>query len=333
MLRLGIIGCGRVTTMFHLNAIEEVKGVTVTAVSDVSGERMRDVLGRCASAKAYTNYAELLDDPAVDAVAVNTPPRFHEEMVLESLSHGKHVLCEKPLAQTVEGCNRIGEAQRKTGLQVLPAHNYAFTPSVLRMAEMLKGGAVGEVQRVRVHFENNLRVYRSQTDFRTHQENGLVEDVLPHVLSVSAPMAGRVRDVRDLSWWCRQYEVCDNIRATLNAEGGAEIDCSMSWTRLVPRFEVEVEGTQGRLETDLMIGPYSVTVEKGGRRETIKERGLDWYLDLVRFKHPSFQGQYRHFAGLVAGTEEPMITVEDEAAMLGIMERVSGLLKETPRSR
>ena len=333
MLRLGIIGCGRVTTMFHLNAIEEVKGVTVTAVSDVSGERMRGVLGRCASAKAYTNYAELLDDPAVDAVAVNTPPRFHEEMVLESLSHGKHVLCEKPLAQTVEGCNRIGEAQRKTGLQVLPAHNYAFTPSVLRMAEMLKGGAVGEVQRVRVHFENNLRVYRSQTDFRTHQENGLVEDVLPHVLSVSAPMAGRVRDVRDLSWWCRQYEVCDNIRATLNAEGGAEIDCSMSWTRLVPRFEVEVEGTQGRLETDLMIGPYSVTVEKGGRRETIKERGLDWYLDLVRFKHPSFQGQYRHFAGLVAGTEEPLITVDDEAAMLGTMERVSALLRETPRSQ
>jgi len=333
MLRLGIIGCGRVTTMFHLNAIEEVKGVTVTAMSDVSGERMRGVLGRCASAKAYTNYAELLDDPAVDAVAVNTPPRFHEEMVLESLSHGKHVLCEKPLAQTVEGCNRIGEAQRKTGLQVLPAHNYAFTPSVLRMAEMLKGGAVGEVQRVRVHFENNLRVYRSQTDFRTHQENGLVEDVLPHVLSVSAPMAGRVRDVRDLSWWCRQYEVCDNIRATLNAEGGAEIDCSMSWTRLVPRFEVEVEGTQGRLETDLMIGPYSVTVEKGGRRETIKERGLDWYLDLVRFKHPSFQGQYRHFAGLVAGTEEPLITVDDEAAMLGTMERVSALLRETPRSQ
>jgi predicted dehydrogenase len=333
MLRLGIIGCGRVTTMFHLNAIEEVEGVTVTAVSDVSEKRIRDVQGRCASAKAYTSYADLLGDPDVDAVAINTPPRFPEKMVLESLSHGKHVLCEKPLAQTVEGCSRIGEAQRRTGLQVLPAHNYAFTPSVLRIVELVKGGTVGQVQKVHVYFENNLRIYRSQTDFRTHQENGLVEDVFPHVLSVSTPLAGRVRDVRDLSWWCRQYEVCDNIKATLEAEGGAEIECSLSWTRLVPRFKVEVEGTQGRLETDLMIGPYSVTVEKDGRRETIKERGMDWYLDLVRFKHPSFQGQYRHFAELVAGAEEPLITVGDEAAMLGIMERVSGLLKETPRSR
>jgi predicted dehydrogenase len=333
MLRLGIIGCGRVTTMFHLNAIEEVEGVTVTAVSDMNEGRIRDVQSRCASAKTYTDYMGLLEDPDVDAVAINTPPRFHEEMALESLSHGKHVLCEKPLAQTVEGCRRIGEAQRRTSLHVLPAHNYMFTPSVLRMAELVKGGAVGEVQRMRVYFENNLKIYRSQTDFRTHQENGLVEDVLPHVLSVSAPMAGRVRDIRDLSWWCRQYEVCDNIKATLEAVGDVEIDCSMSWTRLVPRFKVEVEGSEGRLETDLMVGPYSLTVEKSGRRETIKERGLDWYLDLVRFKHPSFQGQYRHFAGLVAGTEEPMITVEDEAAMLGIMERVSRLLREIPRSQ
>jgi len=333
MLRLGIIGCGRVTTMFHLNAIKEVEGVKVTAVSDVSEERVRDVQGSCAQAKTYTDYMELLDDRDVDAVAINTPPRFHEEMALESLGHGKHVLCEKPLAQTVEGCNRIGEAQRRTGLHVLPAHNYAFTPSILRMVELVKGGAVGEVQRMRVYFENNLRVYRSQTDFRTHQENGLVEDVFPHVLSVSAPLAGPVKDVRDLSWWCKQYDVCDNIRATLDAVKGAEIECSLSWTRLVPRFRVEVEGSEGRLETDLMVGPYSVTLEKSGHKETFNERGLDWYLDLVRFKHPSFQGQYRHFAGLVAGTEEPLITVEDEAAMLGIMGRVSGMLGETPRSR
>jgi predicted dehydrogenase len=333
MLRLGIIGCGRVTTMFHLNAIKMVEGVTVTAVSDVSEERMRDVRGSCASAKTYTDYIGLLDDPDVDAVAINTPPRFHEEMTFESLNHGKHVLCEKPLAQTVEGCDRIGEEQRRTGLHVLPAHNYAFTPSVLRMVELAKGGAVGEVQRVRVYFENNLRIYRSQTDFRTRQENGIVEDVLPHVLSVSTPLAGRARDVCDLSWWCSQYKVCDNIRATLEAEGGAEVECSLSWTRLVPRFRVEVEGAKGRMETDLMMGPYTVTVWRGGHRETFKERGLGWYLDLAKFRHPSFQGQYRHFAAIVAGDEEPLITVGDEAAMLGVMERVSELLRETPRSR
>lgn len=333
MLRLGIIGCGRVTTMFHLKAIEEVEEVTVEAVSDVSENRIRDVQGSCASAKAYTHYTDLLGDPNVDAVAINTPPRFHEEMVLSALSHGKHVLCEKPLAQTVEGCRRISEEQRKTGLQVLPAHNYAFTPSIVRMAELVRQGAVGDVERMQVYFENNLRIYRSQTDFRTSSENGLVEDVLPHILSVSTPLASRIREVKDLAWWCRQYKVCDNIRATLETEAGAEIDCSLSWTRLVPRFKVAVEGTEGNMETDIMMSPYTVTVEKNGHRETIKERGVDWYLDLVRFKHPSFQSQYRHFARIVSGLEQPLITVDDEAAILGLMEKMSGLLKEVPMSR
>jgi len=332
MLRLGIIGCGRVTTMFHLKAIDEVEDVTVEAVSDVSEDRIREVKGSYPLARAYSHYVGLLEDPDVDAVAVNTPPRFHEEMVLDSLSHGKHVLCEKPLAQTVEGCLRIGEAQRETGLQVLPAHNYAFTPSVVRMAEMVRAGSVGDVERVRLYFENNLMIYRSQTDFRTSSENGLVEDVLPHILSVSTPLAGRAREVKDLAWWCRQYKVCDNIRAKLGAETGAEIECSLSWTRLVPRFRVEVEGTEGRLGTDLMMGPYTVTVEKDGRRETIRERGVDWYLDLVRFKHPSFQSQYRHFARIISGLERPLITVDDEAAMLGLVEKMSGLLKEVPMS-
>jgi predicted dehydrogenase len=318
--------------MFHLKAIDEVEEVTVEAVSDVSEDRIRDVQGSCASAKAYASYTDLLGDPDVDAVAINTPPRFHEEMVLDSLNQGKHVLCEKPLAQTVEGCRRIGEVQRETGLQVLPAHNYAFTPSIVRMAGMVRQGAVGEVERMQVYFENNLRIYRSQTDFRTSSENGLVEDVLPHVLSVSTPIAGRSREVKDLAWWRRQYRVCDNIKATLETEAGAEIDCSLSWTRLVPKFKVAVEGTEGRMETDLMLSPYSVTVEKDGRRETLKERGIDWYLDLVRFKHPSFQSQYRHFARIVNGLEQPLITVDDEAAMLGLMEKLSGLLKEVPMS-
>jgi predicted dehydrogenase len=332
MLRLGVIGCGRVTTMFHLKAIEEVEEVTVTAVSDVSEDRIREALGSCPSAKAYTHYMELLADPEVGAVVINTPPRFHEEMVLESLRHGKHVLCEKPLAQTVEGCHRIGEAQRETGLQVLPAHNYAFTPSVVRMVEMVRQGTVGDVERVKVYFENNLKIYGSKTGFRTSSENGLVEDVLPHVLSVSAPLAGMAKEVKDLAWWCKQYKVCDNIKATLETENGVEIDCSLSWTRLVPRFKVAVEGSEGSMETDLMMSPYTVTVDRDGDRETIKERGVDWYLDLVRFKHPSFQNQYRHFARLVGGLEQSVITVDDETAMLSLMEKVSRLLKEVPRS-
>ncbi|TRO56437.1 Gfo/Idh/MocA family oxidoreductase, partial [Candidatus Bathyarchaeota archaeon] len=97
MLRLGIIGCGRVTSMFHLKAIQKLEEFNVAAISDVSKERMNDVQSGCMASEIYLDYRQLLEDDKVEAVAINTPPRFHESMVLEALENGKHVLCEKPL--------------------------------------------------------------------------------------------------------------------------------------------------------------------------------------------------------------------------------------------
>ncbi|NIN65188.1 MAG: Gfo/Idh/MocA family oxidoreductase, partial [Anaerolineae bacterium] len=214
MLRLGVIGCGRVTTMFHLRAIRDVNEVEVAAVSDVDEYRMREAATGC-GAKAYRDYRELLSDPDIDGVAINTPPRLHEEMVLEALGSGKHVLCEKPLSETVEGCVNIKEAQHGSGLAVLPAHNYAFTPCLTRLTDLVDSGRVGGVRKLTIEFMNNLKTYRPQTDFRTTSGEGVVTDVLPHILSVSKQLAGTAVDVKELRWWCDDYTVCDNMETTL----------------------------------------------------------------------------------------------------------------------
>ena len=122
-MRLGIIGCGKVTTMFHLKTIGEVDVVEVTAVADPNEKRMEDVRRKAGAPRGYLDYRELLSDQGVDAVAVNAPPRFHEAMTLDAVRAGKHVLCEKPLARSVEGCRHIQEAQTGTGLVVHPVHH------------------------------------------------------------------------------------------------------------------------------------------------------------------------------------------------------------------
>ena len=325
MLRLGVIGCGRVTTMFHLRAIRDVGEIEVAAVSDVDEELMREVADGC-SAKPYADYHELLRDPEIDGVAINTPPRLHEEMVLDALDNGKHVLCEKPLSETVDGCMRIKEAQSESGLVVLPAHNYAFTPCLTRLTDLVDSGAVGGVRKLTIAFMNNLKTYRPQTDFRTATDNGVVMDILPHILSVSKPVAGSAVDVKELRWWCDDYQVCDNMETTLVTERGVDLECSMSWTKLVPRFGVEVHGFDGSLEAELMMKPYQVSLERHGRKKVYRDRRLGWYLDLVRFKHPSFRNQYVHFDRVVRGLEAPRITVDDEVHILEIIGKISEMM-------
>ncbi len=323
MLRLGIVGCGRVTTMFHVNAIQSLDDFKITAVSDTSDSRMAEVQTQCNAKKTYKDYKELLKDQEVEAVAINTPPMYHEEMVLEALASGKHVICEKPLSKTVDGCIRIKEAQEDFGLIVLPAHNYVFSPSMLQMESMVKAGEIGKLKHVEVYFENNLKLYRSRTNFRTINDTGVVEDVLPHIVSVATPFTGKAIEIKDMTWRCKEYKVCDNLEATLITDRGLEIESSMSWTKLIPQFLVNVFGEEGSLRTDLMISPYTVTIIKNGKKRIIKNRGLDWYLDLIRFRHPSFQNQYRHFEMIIKRLEEPRITVDDEVAFLRLMEKVS----------
>jgi predicted dehydrogenase len=324
MLRLGIIGCGRVTTMFHLKAIEASGVVELVSISDKSGKQLAEVKGATGVGHACGDYMEMLAKPEIEAVAINTPPRFHEEMTLESLKAGKHVLCEKPLAQTVKGCERI--KQEKGGLTVLPAHNYVYTPALYRMEEKVKQGAIGEVKFVKLSFENNLGMYGSKTDFRTKDPHGIVEDVMPHILSVAGIVAGKPKEVIDVYGLCKKYDVCDNLHTTVETEQGVELDCTASWTRTIPTFAVAIKGEKGTLRSDFAINPYSYTLENESGKTKTDERGVGWYLDMLQFKHPSFPEQYRHLEQLVHRGGKPRITVDDEIAMLRVMQDIGDRL-------
>ncbi len=323
MLRLGIVGCGRVTTMFHLKAIKEVEEVTVVAVADRNQYRMQRVRKKAGAERGYIDYRELLSDPEVDAVVVNTPPCFHEEMVIGSLEAGKHVMCEKPLARRVEGCLHIKQVQESTGFMVLPAHNYAFTPSLEKAQDLIGSGEIGNVEGISLRFENHLKSYRSKTDFRLQTEFGIVEDILPHILPVAHGLAGTAEKIIDIREKRKSYDVVDNMNIVLGTDRGVELDCFMSWTKLIPSFKVKATCTSGAVETDLMKSPYSVAIESGGVRRKIDERkGLKLYLGLLRFKHPSFQNQYRHLCRMIDGSEKPRITIDDEVDIIRMMEEV-----------
>jgi len=326
MLQLGIIGCGRVTTMFHLRALNMLDDIEIVALSDINKARLNDLTKKTGVQKAFTDYRKLIRDPEVSSVVINTPPQYHSQMVLDSLEGGKHVLCEKPLAQDTEDLERIKNLTENYNLIVLPAHNYAFSPC-LDLAQNFYEN-LGKVESIEVLFKNNLRSYRSLTDFRTSSNRGIVEDVLPHLLSVIMPFAGHPVDVMDTYWWCSSYDVCDNLETSLLTEDGINISCGISWTSLIPRFSVIIEGSKGRMITDLMWNPYSIKMKTNGLTKIYRTRGLKWYLDLFRLRHPGFKNLYLHFDRVINGFESPRISLDDEIVILKIMEKVSNCFNQ-----
>ena len=98
--------------------------------------------------KRYTDYDEVLADPSVDFVHINSPIEDHAWMSLRALDAGKHVMCTVPMATTIDECRQIVEKVNETGLKYMMAETVVYSPEFLFIKEMYKKGELGEIQHV-----------------------------------------------------------------------------------------------------------------------------------------------------------------------------------------
>lgn len=114
----------------------------------------------CVDAR-YTSYDELLKDPAIDAVHINTPPYLHAEHVVAGLEAGKHVACTIPMALSVEDCKKIVEATRRTGKKYMMMETVVYSREFLFVKELYEKGELGRIQFYRSSHQQEMRGWPS----------------------------------------------------------------------------------------------------------------------------------------------------------------------------
>ena len=147
----------------------------LAAICDLDVGRALRVSDSIGGAPVTTDLREVLADPTVDAVAVATPARTHHAVVLAALDAGKHVIVEKPVADTRERGVEMVERARENGLVLMADHTYCYTPAVLKIRELIEEGALGQilfVDSVRI----NLGLIQPDVD--------VFWDLAPHDLSI-----------------------------------------------------------------------------------------------------------------------------------------------------
>ena len=144
-LRIGVIGvCGRgaIANQWHDNKRSEIVGgadVFEDALADFRSRMGEDVF-------TTTDYRALLDRADVDAIAVTAPDFLHEELACAALEAGKHVFCEKPLAITTAGCDRILRTWKASGKQLMVGFNMRYMNIFRVMKDIIDTGTIGEVK-------------------------------------------------------------------------------------------------------------------------------------------------------------------------------------------
>ncbi len=113
-IRIGFIGAGAIITRGHIPNFQRQSGVALAAICDTNLVRAQEAAAAAGIPNAYSDYRELCASPDVDAVVIGVPNAFHAPAAIAALEHGKHVLCEKPLATSVaDGEQMVALAQQK----------------------------------------------------------------------------------------------------------------------------------------------------------------------------------------------------------------------------
>ena len=144
-LKVGLIatgGRGRNGWQAH----QPDKGATIVAGTDTNPAAQAEFKEKFPEAKLYSDYKELLKDPEIGAVFISTPDYLHEEMAVDALKAGKAIYLEKPMAITIEGCDRILHTAMETGSKLFIGHNMRHFPVILKMREVIQSGIIGEIK-------------------------------------------------------------------------------------------------------------------------------------------------------------------------------------------
>jgi predicted dehydrogenase len=171
---IAVIGAGYWGPNLVRNA-QATPGLRLEYLCDVDVERAERVLGDYSTVRVAKSLDEVLADPAVSAVAVATPPSTHHPIAMQAIEAGKHVLIEKPLAPTYEEGRELVEAAARHERVLMLDHTYVYTPVVRHIRELVRTGALGDLQyldSVRI----NLGLVQSDVD--------VLWDLAPHDLSI-----------------------------------------------------------------------------------------------------------------------------------------------------
>lgn len=143
-MKVGIIGCGSITRQRHAHEYGLNRNVEIAGFFDFVPQRAQDLVD-IYGGKVYGTVEEMLSDSEIDLISVCVANAYHAETTIKALKAGKNVLCEKPMAITLEQCEEMVKTAQECGKRLFIGHNQRLTPAHKKAKELIESGKMGKV--------------------------------------------------------------------------------------------------------------------------------------------------------------------------------------------
>ena len=273
-LRIGILGAARVTGQALVQPAKNVPEVELHAIAARSKDRAAAQAKKYSIGKVHDSYSALLADPAIDAVYIPLPNSLHCEWSIKALEAGKHVLCEKPIANNEAEAQQMADVAKAKGLVLAEAMHSRYHALPDRVAEILESGVLGAIKHVEARA---CFIIANGKDIRWQYEmgGGALMDLGVYAVAVMRSLARtEPEEVTSVEVKLAKPNVDRWVDARFRFPGGVtgRVRTSM-WGFPILEGVASVEGSDGRLT---IINPYGpqlfnrLDLEQGGK--TTRER-------------------------------------------------------------
>jgi predicted dehydrogenase len=318
-VRWGVLGVARIATRKVIPAMQRGEWSEVAAIASRDLRRAQNAAVELGIARAYGSYEALLADPAIEAIYNPLPNHLHVPWTIRAAEAGKHVLCEKPIALSVEDVERVLQVRNRTGVIVQEAFMVRTHPQWLAARDLARSGRIGSVRSIVGVFSY---ANADPVNIRNILEygGGAILDIGCYLINTARFILGR--EPLRVSVCVERDPVLsvDRLSSMILDFGDAQAIGTCA-TQLVPWQRVHILGTRGRLEIEIPFNapadrPTWIVVDDGAElsgagAERIEIPVCDQY---------TIQGDL--FSRAVRNDAPPAYPLEDSVANTRVIEAV-----------
>ena len=260
-------------------------------------------------ARAYGSYEALLADPDIDVIYNPLTNQLHAEWTIKAVEAGKHVLCEKPLALTVDEVDAVKAAAQKHGRIVMEAFMYRHHAQTLKVQELVKSGSLGDLKLIRGSFSFVL-THEGDVRLKPELGGGSIWDVGCYPISYTRSVLGQ-EPLEVFGWQVTgKTGIDDTFVGQMRFKGDIHAQFDSSFVIPFHAF-MEIVGSEGTLSIPHPFKPLeneTIYLTSGEKTETIKIKGQELYL-----------GEVENMADAILLGKTPRISLDDSRANVAVI--------------
>ena len=328
-LNVGIIGCGRISDL-HQPGYVDNPHAGIYAVCDTDEDAARAKKTAWDAEKVYTDYRELLADPAIDAVEILTPQTLHEPMTVAAARAGKHISLQKPMTTDLRSTDTMLEAVAASGVIFRVCDNYLFYPPIVLAKKMIDQGDIGTPSTIRIKMisggEGGWEVPPSAWEWRlAEKEAGRGLQTFDHGHHIWATAWYLMGDIERVSAWIDTLDGIVDSPAVImwkHNQGTRYGSCEYVFapdmhipSKYYANDEwIEISGSRGLIKIHRCTGD----INQGPALSLFDGHGWTHVNDIESDWSSGFVGATHNFINAVRGAEAPLLSGEQGKTLMRI---------------